>query len=1487
MQRYEFNDGSSHKFWQIGPQGRELHVAWGRIGTQGQAQIKCFDSEAQALAALAKLVKEKTGKGYVRVDAGASGGVAHAAQQAAKDAAVPTPAAPASETDALRAAAPVQADAGCESAAGTRRADIASNVPDAPAAAPDGAFAEAAASSPPETDPALGGLGALDASPEAIEAALAERRSAPTAEARLLAILPTLLQDLVDDAFEWQGKTRQFTAARIRRRYGLDDLGWHLLCERLYRQHLAVESRAREPVLQAESAVRAASLLAATETTLAEQLKAGLAEHRQLQARVWAPLLAGEPAAAAPARFGQVRVGDHRRWYLRGQAQDLGLLSDAPLPAEQAWQRLSRSKLLKLADFQSPSVFAPRYARLHERLQEEPGREGQAPLPAPDAEADLALLEAMVHVLVRPLTLEPRLTVDYLVGQYGLPGTLDLLCRSLQSKACFDWATKSILSPLMQPWSAPQDSMRQINPYGEVWLALRRHLLEADDTLWQRCEQVLLDRLTQLPPERRGLLGPLMPESAALIDAIVSGLQAGHASDDNLWLLSCTDRPEAHRLLLKFDIGHGYAEVWARYAVDMLARVGPAVLPVLGKMMSPEALQDVALRCNHPEVIQWLAQGAGTSNRQAAQLRLATRAWPLAGAVAMARVSATGHKDASVAESLLKELLTELGPLARLVGPWLGPQALALFQRQLGKQRAPVRTADPQALPPVLRNPPWRAAAGQGHQAALPLALSAEALAALFVPPQERMELLRGSDEALDPANTDVNAQVARQLAADLFYLYGDDVDLEAWMAQAGRAIERRDVPALLQAWRDVVVARQPGRQGGRMYGYSMVLLPDDMGLPFWNEAAGLLPLHSPEVPVRYWGLRALPGLLKLLAQQSLDADALDALQPLGDAQLAVYAAKAATGKQRELQKKGLAWLRRWPLHAASGLLPHALGKTPHTAAAQAMLRRLLQADASGQPGPVARKLQAWAAQLSQADMAAAAQAFFHEDPLLRHPAKVPALPAFWQPAQWARPVLQQGGALDEDALTRLGQMLMFPREGGVYAGIAQVQAACTPESMADFAWDLFTAWLSMGAVAKDNWAFTSLGLLGGDAAARRLTPLIRTWPGESAAARALLGLDVLEAMGTDTALMMLNGIAQKLKFANVKAHAQAKVAAIAAERGLSPQELDDRLVPELGLDARGTLVLDFGPRQFLIGFDESLKPWVRDFSAGQPGARLKDLPKPGKSDDAGKAAAAVDQFKALKKDARTIAQQQLPRWENAMCQQRRWEPEVFQRFMAAHPLMGHVAQRLVWGVYAVPVQEDDEGELRVPLHGGTLQSCFRVAEDGSYSDAGDDRWALPAAAPQGQALRIGLVHPLQLSVDDHRAFAQQLADYELLQPFEQINRRTFTLTEAEAQAEGLTRWQGQSVPTTQVLGLMNRGWEEGDGGGGGVIDRLNRRLGDGRVLELTLEPGLLKGDLTMEPEQTLGPVSWHFDGRSQPWGALDVLNVSELMREMAALSGH
>ncbi|WP_455902132.1 hypothetical protein [Rhodococcus gordoniae] len=110
--------------------------------------------------------------------------------------------------------------------------------------------------------------------------------------------------------------------------------------------------------------------------------------------------------------------------------------------------------------------------------------------------------------------------------------------------------------------------------------------------------------------------------------------------------------------------------------------------------------------------------------------------------------------------------------------------------------------------------------------------------------------------------------------------------------------------------------------------------------------------------------------------------------------------------------------------------------------------------------------------------------------------------------------------------------------------------------------------------------------------------PLIRSWPGQSAHKRAVAGLDVLAQIGTDTALLHLHAISEKLKFPALKTAAQDKVEQIAVDLGLTTDQLGDRLAPTFDLDAPDALHLNYGPRSFTLDFDEHLRPILYD--AGQ-----------------------------------------------------------------------------------------------------------------------------------------------------------------------------------------------------------------------------------------------------------------------------------------------
>lgn len=94
---FEYQDDKSAKFWEVTTAGATVTVRYGKIGTAGQSQTKELADAAAAAKHVAKLVAEKTGKGYVE-----AGGVPTALALDSTE--VPAPAVEASYTEPTAAA---------------------------------------------------------------------------------------------------------------------------------------------------------------------------------------------------------------------------------------------------------------------------------------------------------------------------------------------------------------------------------------------------------------------------------------------------------------------------------------------------------------------------------------------------------------------------------------------------------------------------------------------------------------------------------------------------------------------------------------------------------------------------------------------------------------------------------------------------------------------------------------------------------------------------------------------------------------------------------------------------------------------------------------------------------------------------------------------------------------------------------------------------------------------------------------------------------------------------------------------------------------------------------------------------------------------------------------------------------------------------------------------------------------------------------------
>ncbi|ROZ74313.1 DUF4132 domain-containing protein [Ramlibacter sp. WS9] len=762
------------------------------------------------------------------------------------------------------------------------------------------------------------------------------------------------------------------------------------------------------------------------------------------------------------------------------------------------------------------------------------------------------------------------------------------------------------------------------------------------------------------------------------------------------------------------------------------------------------------------------------------------------------------------------------------------PTLRSRFEATLALLQRP--EASPEQLPDVLRAPPWLGRARQGE------------LPVLAVTPQPLPDRLEWDEAALREARGfEVEHRLRNMPKGERF---PQDLGLTASGAErllAGQPLQGGDVKIdnyYSRARPDLILAS-----------------PQVAQLLLWNSfppsswALWAEPGPAVRAILARHGVAALPGLQRLI--QAAPDKALPLAAGIDSPRLVETMARAL----RNLKKsRGVAehWLRAHARTALSEALPQAFREGAASARDDARYAvRWLHAQGFD---ALAREVAAGYG----AGMTAALDALLALDPLLALPARMPKLPAFFVPAAFRRPVLHSGGALPVAAAEHLGTMLAISKLDAPYAGLQLVRDACAPASLAEFAWDLFEAWLTAGAPSKEAWAFSALGLLGDDETARRLAPRIREWPGESAHARAVTGLDLLAAIGTDVALMHLNGIAGKVKFKALQERAKEKIAAVAEARGFTPEELADRLVPDLGLDESGTVVLDFGPRQFTIGFDEALKPFVRDAE----GARLKDLPKAVKTDDAALAEAATERYKLMKKDAKAVASLQLIRLEMGMVARRRWSAADFQLFFVEHPLMRHLAARLVWGVYAE----------------GRLTDGFRLAEDATLAGADDLRFELPADAS------VGICHVLELDAAMHAAFGQVFADYEIQQPFRQLDRETYTLTPDEQGQPTLKRFADKTVATGSVMGLINRGWERGQAQDAGWVGEFTRRLGEGLEVDVSLDPGTIVGDMSYEPRQRMPEVTLRKTGTYGneglvPFGQLDAILASEILRDLDLLA--
>ncbi|WP_156575002.1 DUF4132 domain-containing protein [Bacillus luti] len=336
----------------------------------------------------------------------------------------------------------------------------------------------------------------------------------------------------------------------------------------------------------------------------------------------------------------------------------------------------------------------------------------------------------------------------------------------------------------------------------------------------------------------------------------------------------------------------------------------------------------------------------------------------------------------------------------------------------------------------------------------------------------------------------------------------------------------------------------------------------------------------------------------------------------------------------------------------------------------------------------------------------------------------------------------------------------------------------------------IYQIWISEDADVKKRGILSLYGMYSDDEMVGILKKQIDEWVFDM---RGKIAADAVRALGLSSsklALMSIHAMAFKYKHKQVRNAAKEALSLAAKTCGITEEELEDQLVPDLGFTVRGEKTIDFGNRSFTAILTAESKIELET----EEGKRMKSLPKPNAKDDIEKAEEAKKELSTLKKELRSALSIQKQRLEAALSRKRYWSYDSWKSVFLENPIMKQFATSLIWGEYTE----------------GKLLEMFRYAEgDTLYSIIGENH-----ALSSGTV--IGFIHPLELSEEKKALWKEQLEHSKIVQPFLQIERPVFVVEENDKIT--VERFGGILLNGRSLFGKMTKlGWIRGSVQDGGV----------------------------------------------------------------------
>ncbi|MEM9193394.1 MAG: DUF4132 domain-containing protein [Myxococcota bacterium] len=453
-------------------------------------------------------------------------------------------------------------------------------------------------------------------------------------------------------------------------------------------------------------------------------------------------------------------------------------------------------------------------------------------------------------------------------------------------------------------------------------------------------------------------------------------------------------------------------------------------------------------------------------------------------------------------------------------------------------------------------------------------------------------------------------------------------------------------------------------------------------------------------------------------------------------------------------------WARKYPAHTMAGLVPLLFNKASKTRDQAHRLLAFLDEELGDDAVRHAR----------EAGFGDAYEAWQALDPLERAPHKASTVPAFVRTSELRT---KSGAVLSSDQVNVVLELCSFAREWN-YAGTTQLLELLDPASADNLAKACVDSWVAAGSKTVNGWLVDTVSILG--------SPHIVPWLKQQLAQR-LSDKDengalhlVQQLVGVDSPSARLEVVRQYHdgRAAWLRRGVAERLDPELAKRGFSLTEYEDQAVPEI------PPVLPFNGTDFRVRLDAQLTPRVADASG-----LLKRIPS---GSDAEKRA-----WELVRDDGRVLAALLVRRFERLLIDGSEIDPARFTAWLA-HPIFAGLMERIVFAVDT---------------------ATFRVSEDRTFSDASDEEFSLP------ENKKVRVAHPSELEPGELARWQALFADYDILQPFPQLDRSIDS--SLPLSNKSIELWKDRPAHGGLVMALGRKGWSFDIGPDG--VDGLEREL--------------------------------------------------------------